>query len=461
MNTASHSAFSLRAITLLLCASCWGCPTAHAQGLTNTIPRDQPPLARVFAPTVAGQMPTGTGKFVIFTREATGKPDEWDFIAGAWECIPSRPGVPITKRVEFCHSSWEATLLFDTLVPDDAEGLFPRFVTLMVDVGDRNYRENLYDINYRTWQVRCLWQGERVGAFGAIKDAIFCQSPEGWFRLDAVSGAITRSVPFVPLGVDGAYWLVRKPGEVSGAWSYERATERFVSHFSEVDLADTAHGESRLSADGRNRAWILVPKPKDWREVALLGGTFILQRAGHAADIRVPVTLLTRPLRGGGRLLPVDSHLGFITDRAVEFSACQRPGAKQEQVWSIAFATGEITESMRPHIAPPEETYAVFDGVSAADYLRPYLKELWHFGRGGLALAFLLHVGVLKQQPEFPECTAGVSRDGRHILYKAKEGPLADVFIYGDTQTQQIVRWPRPAEIKRGDSLEFAWVETP
>ena len=50
-------------------------------------------------PSAAAQTPSGTGKFVIFTREEVGREGEWDFIAGAWECIPSRPDVPVTKRV--------------------------------------------------------------------------------------------------------------------------------------------------------------------------------------------------------------------------------------------------------------------------------------------------------------------------------------------------------------------------
>ena len=44
---------------------------------------------------------------------------------------------------------------------------------------------------------------------------------------------------------------------------------------------------------------------------------------------------------------------------------------------------------------------------------------------------------------------------------KAQKGPLAGVFIYGDLQTKQILRWTSPAGIKPGDSMEFVWVETP
>src|SRR6186713_2257589 len=131
----------------------WGCLfSASAQGLKDTIPRNQAPLSRIFPPSAAEQTPSGIGKFVIFTREATDKPNEWDFIAGAWECIPSRPEVPVTKRVEFGHSAGNAEPLLDCLVRNDSEDLFPRFVTLHVGAF------NLYDINYRTWDVRCIWQ---------------------------------------------------------------------------------------------------------------------------------------------------------------------------------------------------------------------------------------------------------------------------------------------------------------
>jgi len=99
--------------------------------------------------------------------------------------------------------------------------------------------------------------------------------------------------------------------------------------------------------------------------------------------------------------------------------------------------------------------------VQAPKYLRPYLKNLWHFGRGGLAAAFLMHMGVLKKRPEFPDCEAAVSNDGRHILYKAKKGPLSNAFIYGDTQTKRILRWQTPKALRYDNSMEFVWVETP
>ena len=455
-----RSAITIAVAALPLLLVCGYHCTAPAQGLTNAIPKNQAPLSRTFPPSAAEQTSSDTGKFVIFTREETDKPNEWDFIAGAWECIPSRPNVPVTKRAEFCHSSWEAQLLMDCLVRDDIEGLYPQFVKLMVDTGDRDYGVNLYDINYRTWNVRCVWRGDRLSAFGVMKNFVFCQDSRDWFRLDVSTGNIIKDVPFIPLAVDGDFWLVRKVGEKSGVWSYDLAKEQFVSHFGDVDESQLLHSRSLLSKDGRNRSWLLVPKPNDWRD-GLVSGTFLLQRDERAEDIRVPVMLQTKALRGSGRLNPIGTQLSFTKDGIVEFSACPQIKGSKERVWTIEIASGKITESVRPHLEPKEDDFALFDGVPTPDYLRKYLKDVWHFGRGGLAPAFLMYLGILKSQPEFPDCTAGVSRDGRHILYKAKEGPLADVFIYGDLQTKQTVRWACPKGIKPGDSLEFAWVETP
>ena len=434
--------------------------TASAQGLTNTIPSNQIPLARTFPPTAAEQTPSGIGKFVIFTREETRKTNEWNFVAGAWECIPLQPNIPVTKRVEFCHSSWNADALLNTLVRDDSAGRFPRFVRLQVDAGNFESKVNLYDINYRTWDVRCLCQSDRLNTFGVIKNFVFCQDSRDWFRIDVSSGNIIKDVPFVPLDVDGAFWLVRKTGEKSGTWSYDLAKEQFVGHFSEVDEHKLAHNESLLSADGKSRARLLIPIPNDWRG-DLIEGTFLLQRDGYSEDIRVPVIMQVIPVRGTRLLRPIATHLGFTKDGTVEFSANQQMKEQKERVWTIDIVSGKTSESVRPYIAPKDEANELFDGVPAPNYLRPYLKDLRHFGRGGLALAFLMHQGILKKQPEYPDCTAGVSRDGRHILYKAKDGPLKDVFIYGDLQTKQTVRWACPAGIKPGDSLEFVWVETP
>jgi hypothetical protein len=456
------TSFSRRnSVTLVAVLSVWvSVSLACAQGLTNTIPKYQAPLLRTFPPSAAEQTSSGTGKFVIFTREQTNKTNEWDFVAGAWECIPSRTNVPITKRVEFCHSSWSARPLLDTLVRDDSDGLYPRFVILQVDTGDWNRSVvNLYDINYRTWDVRCFLQRYRLNAFGLMRNFVFCRDSHDWFRLDAASGNVSNNVPFIPLDVDGAFWLVRKTNENSGAWSYDSGKQQFMGHFGDVEEIETGHIRSLLSPDGKNRAWLLVPFPDNWSG-GLIKGNLVMQRHNQKSDIRVPVKLQAK-MGSGVPVIPAGIQLRFTRYDLVEFSARQEMNGNDAWVWTIDASTGKTTESQRPYLEPEADNFALFNCVPTPEYLRPHLKNLRHFGRGGMTPAFLMHLGILKQQPEYPDCWVGVSRDGRHILFKARKGPLSDVFIYGDLETKQTVRWACPGGMEHADSLEFTWVETP
>ena len=264
-------------------------------------------------------------------------------------------------------------------------------------------------------------------------------------------------MPFVPRDVDGDFWIVRKVGEKAGRWSYNRNTEQFIGHFADVDEPWPGDTRSLLSSDGKSRAWVLVPSPKgNWAD-GPVSGTFLLQRDGSTNDVRVPVTLVATP--GSGRpIIPMGTALRFTPDGKAEFSAIQKLGETNESVWTIDAKSGQINESVRECIEQKDTTQKWLDDIAAPDYLRPHLKDLRHFGSGALAPAFLMHLGILKSQPEYPDCAVGAS--GQHILYKAEEGPLADVFIYGNLQTKQTMRWTCPAALKHAN-LEFVWVETP
>lgn len=431
--------------------------TAEAKQLIDAIPADQPPLARSFPPSPAEQIPIGTGKIVIFTRENLNKTGQWDFIAGAWECIPSRTNFPITKRVEFCHSSWEAWPLLNRLAGDEHRGLYPRFVRLQVDARN-SYSVNLYDINYRTWDVHCIWQGKRLNAFGIVKNSIICRSAEKWFSLDSLTGIIQQEVPCIPIETDGSYWIVRKNGESAGNWSYDPIKQKFLGHFRDIDRP-LGYAKSLITQDGRTRAWVLATMPNGWLGGSLKG-TFVVQRDGQDDDIQIPVTFLAR-LGRGIPVIPIGINLKSNVDGKIEFAAqLEKPGTT-ERVWMLDIVSGNVSESVRPHQTQLESDFAIFDGVRTPEYLRPYLKDVQHFGRSGLAPAFLMYLGLLKTPPEYPDCEAGVSDDGRHIFYKAKKGSLSNVFIYGDTQTKEIRRWQIPDALRSADSMEFVWVETP
>jgi hypothetical protein len=427
--------------------------TLRAQGSENVVPKEQEPTR---FPPPTSKVKAGTGKFVIFTREPTGK--DWDFIAAAWECIPSHPEIPVTKRAEFGHSSWNCDQLLNALVQDDSYGMYPRFVRLQVGSSAGGYTVNLYDINYRTWEVRRIWQGPGLSPFGVIGGFIFCSTPDSWLLINAASGKLSYDVPFTPLETDGDYWLVRKIGETRGCWSYDRIKGQYVAHFGAIDKPTPGFFQAKLSPDGRSRASLLAPVPSGWSG-GTLPGRLILQ-SGSGKDVSVPVEIQATP-GSGLPVIPLDVELKFSAGGKLQLRSRKGANDAEDQVWTIDIATGTVTSGTASHSQSAKDADGFLGGVQVPDYLRQYVRGLEHFGRGGLAPAFFLHAGILKKPPEYPDCTTGVSRDGRHVLYRARAGSLAGVFFYGDLLTKQTVRWESPAGLDLGDPEEFVWVETP
>ena len=430
---------------------------ATAQEAEIVVRQNQPPILNVLPPTAAERTAPGVGKFVIFTREETSR--EWDHIAGAWECIPSQPQTPLMKRVEFCHSPWCANPLLDTLVADDGDGLHPRFARLQVNKGRGEYTVNIYDINYRTWDVRCIWQGDQFHAFGVLGGSVFCRADDEWCRIDAATGEISKDVPFTPVTTEDEFWIVRKPGETQRCWSYDPRTQQFVAHFADVEKPADGFSWSKLSPDGKHRAWILAPMPRGWYGGPITG-RLMLQRDGEAADISVPIEF--HAIGGSGvPVIPTHIQFKFAPQGKLVFRAGIGEKAERDRVWTVDVATGKVDADETAHVPQVWSPQSMLDGVPVPDYLREEVNQFGHFGRSGLAPAFLMHLGVIDKKPEFPDCEAGVSRDGRHVLYKALKGPLADEFVYGDLVTKQVVRWKSPDVLKRCNAMDFVWIDTP
>jgi hypothetical protein len=262
--------------------------------------------------------------------------------------------------------------------------------------------------------------------------------------------------PFTPVAVDGDLWLVRKPGESDGCWSYDRKSRQYVAHFGPVNGTVVGVSRSWLSPDGKCMAWFLTPRPSGWRGGALTG-RLIQQRAGEK-DISIPIEVQAEV--GGGRpVVPRGIGLVFSADGKIEFRARMGDDDARDRVWTIHIATGEVNSVVAPHVKPTDDSGFDLGGVPVPDYLRQEAKAFGHFGPAGLAPAFLLHLGILTAEPAFDNCTAGVSRDGRHVLYAARKGPLVGVLIYGDLQTRQTRRWNMPKEIKGLNAMEFVWVD--
>ena len=115
-------------------------------------------------------------------------------------------------------------------------------------------------------------------------DSIFCDSSDGWQLLDTAAGTLRRSVPFTPIETDGNYWLVRKPGETEGCWSYDRVKRQFIAHFGPVELPEVGFSQSLLSPDGKSRAWVSAPMPQGWRGGTIKGRLVLQRQSGKGAN---------------------------------------------------------------------------------------------------------------------------------------------------------------------------------
>ena len=172
---------------LLLAALC--VRGISAQGLKYVIPRNQKAVL-TFAPTAAEQSRPvqESSSFLRANKEVkTGTSSRG---LGSASRLARRPRSRSAPNFAIRHGM--ARPLLDSIVADDSHGKYPRFMRLQVDSGDRDYAVNLYDINYRTWDVRCLWQGPRLWSFGVLGDSIFCNSEDGWLLVNTASGAINN-----------------------------------------------------------------------------------------------------------------------------------------------------------------------------------------------------------------------------------------------------------------------------
>lgn len=95
----------------------------------------------------------------------------------------------------------------------------------------------------------------------------------GWFSTPHQERSATR-FHFVPVATDSSFWLVRKPGETQGCWSYSPQQRQYIAHFGPVDPPPDGFSQSKLSPDGRSMAWVLAPMPRGWQGGTLRAGSF-------------------------------------------------------------------------------------------------------------------------------------------------------------------------------------------
>jgi hypothetical protein len=120
-----------------------------------------------------------------------------------------------------------------------------------------------------------------------------------------------------------------------------------------------------------------------------------------------------------------------------------------------------VTTRTAPARFEPAPPCTSLDGVPVPEYLQPFAARFATFGRAGLAPAFLLQQRVVHEVPEYGDGRAGVSRNGRHVVWVAKRGELAGSIVYGDLVTRRSERWPAPTGLDPSHVTDIVWVDAP
>lgn len=456
-------------------------------GSAQGIPDEQPPLRRLIKPAQADIAPPGTEKCVIFTREKIGDENDWNFVAGAWEFIPSKPKAGVVKRVEFARSSWSAHLALDD--DQSIDGPAQEFVLLQVDDSRRKpaYRPHLYRIDFRTWDVEFL--GSKFsGVRGGNRDTLLVYSSSGIVPLDVKTATIVpNSEPFVMLGRDYEtdLWLItsEKSGKAD-VWSYRPATlEKIAQVPWPQRLWQRGMHETRSAARPDGKAWALVTLDKTpdrttsvrksaFGEKVQEEGSLWLAEAGAKEARRWPVQFQAAEGSGvGWRGMGIDL---WFDGKNLCFQATSKDtnGTDVIRQWTVSEDGARIDESVaaKRHEPSPVPQLSL---IRIPEKFRPKSGNEFTSEKYLLAAYFLKWKGCIKQMPQYADCRVGFTKDKKRFLWKTQPRtfsgdvedrkdnlPSPNVLLYGDLEKGIIMEVPCPPELVEDNALEIEWVVT-
>lgn len=461
---------------------------AGKDGPVSRIPDDQPPLRRVIKPSQAELVPPGTEKFVIFTRESIGGADDWDFVAGAWEFIPTRPAAGIVKRVEFARSSWAARLALDDDLKID--GPARNWVRLQVDDSRRKigYRPHLYRIDFRTWDVIFLGDEPLYGVAGGNRDTLLVAGDEGIVPLDVKTATVESGAePFVVLNQDYEtdLWLItpEKTGKAA-VWSYRPSTLERIAHVPWPQrLWQLGLHETRSAARVDGKAWALVTLDKTpartasarkspFVEAAQGEGSLWLAEAGAKEARRWPVQFQAAEGSGvGWRGMGIEL---WFEGKSLCFQATLKNASGKDVIrqWTVDLPAGTVRESIaeKRHEPAPNPDLML---VRIPEAFHPEPNDVYTSEKYRLAAYFLKSKGLIKQMPQHADCRVGFTPDLRRFVWKTQPRYRSDPFgaqtedsalppptilLYGDLDKGTVFEVPCPPELVNDNALEIEWV---
>jgi hypothetical protein len=359
-------------------------------------------------------------------------------MASAWEYIPTRPEIPITKRCEFTASHWAPNLLFW-----ERPGLAPNLVRLQVNRKGRpgGYHVNLYTIDYRTWRVRTVLQSDQILALGATDELVYLDTDRGLRLLDRQSGVV-----LVP---EKSFKLVRDFGDV---WlvSYERSEEcrfhlfdpeqkRAIKGFRMPESFQSGRCRLELSPDRKYLAIWEEVTPRSMRP-QVYESMIVVLNIGDGQTSQYPVKVLA--MAGSGRpCIPINFGFWFTDDGRFRYYSAL--GLDDVEEVSVDPATGSM---VRKVIAWSEPRVAKLERRYVPDYIEVPAGEadLDHH----ISNAFLMRKGIIDKQLPWPDTRVGFSLDGKRFFLKMNPSDTSRDFYYGDLEGDRLVQIASPPELR-------------
>jgi hypothetical protein len=470
-------------MTLFLAIALALTPLRGKNAPINRIPNEQVPLRLVIKPSQAELAPPGTEKCVIFTRESIGGENDWDFVAGAWEFIPSRPAAGVMKRAEFARSSWAAALALDDDLKID--GPARNLVRLQVDDSRLKfgYRPHLYRIDFRTWDVVFLGESTFSFVVGGNSDTLLMAGAQGIIPWKVqTASAVTGATPFLMLleqkGMD--LWLIQqKLKDGDAVWSYRPSRLEYVAKL--PWFTRPWEGKHKLVArmvreDGT--AWSIVtidepPKGSNGQEAeGGVNGSVWLAEAGGKELQSWPVRLRARRGSGVG-WIPLGVELWFQGNQLC-FQSEWTDEKKQSVIrqWTVDLPAGTVRESIvdkRHEPAPDPELMS----IRIPEAFHPKPNDAYTSEKYMLAAYFLKSKGLIKKMPQYANCRAGFTPDLRRFVWKTQPRyrsnpfgsqtedialPPPTILLYGDLDKGTVLEVPCPPELVNDNALEIEWV---
>ena len=385
-----------------------------------------------------------------------GKADEWDFVAGAWEFVPSRPEHGVVKRAEFAHSSWSAEALLD-----DAGGELSSFVRLQVAKRPGEYTVNLYRINYATWEISVLAHSKPMPLTGRGAGAgkIYLSSREGMLVMDQRTGR--TNAPSVPCDllseISTNAWIVRAKGADRGTLLFDPSRNVFGPR---VKISESDHARSLNYHLSPSRRFLVnvqnppddasgFPRDEDTRIKVYdletgesfdhVVRTFIYN--GSGVQFIYPYF---RDWFSGPDELRVQSGLpiGFPKPTAVLVSEATfdlRTRSRSDR---------KVDSLRKEDRAGPLRHRPAYLGV---------IEDVADEDRA-LAEAFLRHKGITWKKGGWSPTSVGYNADGTRFFVRIFSGEQGNRLFLGDLAKDTLLEIPVPLELQQDNAMNIIWV---